>query len=258
MPKETFTNWPVILTGTIVQNPEAIGKREEPQIREQQYMRTLEWMAKARTGVKTVIFCENSEASLESFEYLSKLWRKRRLSLEIYKVPMSREEVFLGKGWGEGQIIRWALENVHSLGECEGFIKITGRHQLLNVKRVIEVIRRGMGENPNLKFVCQSFAKSGRPVVHTEVFWSQRDFYVSNMLDVYKDVNDQRGIYLEHVIAERLMNIRDKSIIGVLPIPVILRGTWGSNGEKIMKTKEILSASIRQVLLPMPSLKEFG
>jgi len=255
MHKAKDKKWIVLLTGTIIQDPKALAVWIAPEIREKQYQRSLEYLAKSKTGVKKVVFCENSEASLKSFEYLFSLYREKQLILEIYKVPMPDKQVFMGKGWGEGIIIKKALENVGSFKEYSGFIKITGRCQVLNLKRIIEIIQRYLQTNPDLKFVCQHFINERKPSMYTDLFWSDREFYMENLLNVYKEVDDNNGVYLEHVIAQRLLNVCARNKVGILPIPLILRGIMGSNGRPYLTTLQIIKKHIKQTLLPLPPMR---
>lgn len=255
MLKANDKKWIVLLTGTIRQDPTALAACIAPQVREKQYQRTLEALAKSRTGVERVVFCENSDAGLKSFEYLFDLYQEKQRVLEIYKVPMPDKQVFMGKGWGEGIIIKWVLENVRSFKEYSGFIKITGRYQVLNLKRIIEIIQRYLQTNPGLKFVCQHPINERKPSVYTDLFWSDREFYIKNLLDVYKEVDDNNGVYLEHIMARHLLRLCNSNEIGILPIPLIVRGTRGSSGRPYWSTLQIIKKHIKQTLLPLPPMR---
>ena len=71
-------------------------------------------------------------------------------------------------------------------------------------------------------------------------------------------MDDRKGFFFEHAIARRLMDLGDHSEIGVLQMPLIIQGTWGSNGKPIMGIRERLKESLRQTLLPVPPLRQFN
>jgi len=248
-------NWPVLLTATIIPDTRAISQINDPSQRENQYLSVLKWMAKAKTDVNKIIFCENSHFDLRSFEFLHNLYLQNNRIIEIYHVPMPNTLIFYGKGWGEGIIINWALKNISSFNQCDAFIKITGRHRLLNLKRVIEIIRRGLKVKPNIKFICQSFSNKNRPHINTEFFWSDRKFYLDHIIDVHEKVDDVSGVYLEHVMAERLIDLSRYFEIAILPIPLIVHGMSGWNANPVMSTRDILREKFMQTLFPLPPLK---
>ena len=256
--------WPALLTGTIIPNAQALGRLIDPSQREQQYLATLTWMAAAATGVDKVVFCENSSAGLEAFERFPALYSKYGRTIEIKKVPMPQNEDFRGKGWGEGMIIRWALDNAKTLNEPKSFVKITGRHQVLNLSRILTVIRQGLETYPEIKFICQTFSCSRcissviGPVINTEFFWSDRDFFQQYLVDAYEEVDDREGIYFEHVLARRLIELSGRFEFGVLPLPVIIRGVWGYNAKPVTPRIKRVKELIRQTVYPLPRLKRLA
>lgn len=248
--------WPALLTGTIVPNPKAISKVNDPAVREKQYIETLSWMAKAKTDVDEVIFCENSHSSLINFKPLHDMFLKNNRTIEVYNVSMPDSQCFFGKGWGEGLIIRWALENVLYPSRCDGFIKITGRYRILNLKRIMTTIRRGISVNPNLKFVGYSFSNRQPFHVRSDFFWSNRDFYIKYLQSIYEEVNDEHGYYLEHALANRLWQLKDEFDIAMLTIPLIIQGISGWNAKYMTSSRHIMQEELIQLLSPLPLLEK--
>jgi len=247
--------WPALLTGTITPNRQAISKFNDPLARKKQYIETLTWMAKSRTNIDRVLFCENSNSSLTDFEHLYRLYEKTDRSIEIYSVPMPEFKCFFGKGWGEGLIILWALQNVLLRNSCNGFIKITGRYRILNLRRIITIIQRGLSKNPHLKFIGHTFTIRERLHIRSDFFWSDRDFYMKYLSDVYNDVNDEQGDYLEHALAKRLWQLRNQFDIGILSTPLLIQGISGWNAKKMISARHYVKEEIKQALSPLPPLK---
>jgi len=257
MVNEQKKDWPVLLTGTIVQHPEARAVWINPRERERQYLSVLAKMAATRNNVEAVLFCENSTADLNSFNSLISVYAKQGRTFKMFKVPMPDGHAFFGKGWGEGIIIRWALENIAILSCSSGFLKITGRYHIINLKRIITIIRRGLERNPDIKFVCQSFSTAKQPKIETGFFWADSDFYRRYMLDVHEKVRDEYGIFLEHVIADRLMQLKDRFEFAILPIPLIVKGVIGVNAKEVMSRRTIFKKELKQRVLPLPDLIPF-
>lgn len=249
--------WPALLTGTIEQHPDAQAIWIDPRERELQYLAVLSQMANANNNVDTVLFCENSRAQLDAFKPLVNIYAKQSRTFQLCKVSMPDSQSFSGKGWGEGIIIKSALQNNSTLSRSSGFMKITGRYHVVNLKRIITIIRRGLRLNPNIKFVCQSLSISNPPEIETRFFWADTDFYREHMLDVYKGVKDEKSIFLEHVIADRLMQLKDQFEFAVLPIPVIVQGISGWDGKLAMSKRTVFKQEVKQRLLPLPSLIPF-
>lgn len=249
--------WPALLTGSIIQDTEAQATWIDPRERELQYLSVLAKMATARNTVDSVLFCENSNANLDEFNSLTGVYANNGRTLQTCKVPMPDNQMFFGKGWGEGIIIQWALENNIVLSRSSGFMKITGRYYVVNLKRIITIIRRGLANNPDIKFVCQSLSTTDQPHIQTAFFWANTNFFRKYMIDVYQKVRDKQGIFLEHVFADRLMQLRDKFDFAILPIPLIVQGVSGWNAKEIMSKRTIFKQEFKQILMPLPDLIPF-
>lgn len=252
---EDWKEWPALFTATIKPDPRALTKLKDPVLRKKQYLRVIKWIARQNTGIRKVVFCENSDSDLEAFKSLYPWFSRRGFSLEVYPIPELGKSIFLGKGWEEGLMIRWALENIESLAQVKAFIKMSGRYKILNLNRIIKIIHQALKLNPDLKFICQNF--KNKPQLHTDTvfFWSDRQFYLDHLLDAYEEVNDNKGLYIEHAIAQRLNRLRNRFEIGVLPIPLILKGLRGSDSRPVMTLRDIVREKTKQVLFSTPPVK---
>jgi hypothetical protein len=248
--------WLLLLTATIQPDPHAMGGLRDPELRKNQYLYVLKHLTLKNTGIDRIIFCENSASDLRPFRDLNQRFSNGAVPLEIYEVPMPR--VFFGKGWGESLMIRWALENIASIAEYDAFLKITGRYRVLNLKKIIKIIHRALAVQPNMKFVCQTFTHGNRPHAETVFFWSDRRFYVNHLLNSHDEVDDEKGVYIEHVLAKRLFQLSDRFKIGTLPVSLILKGLRGADSKPVMTIRDILRESLKQAILPMPSMKIIG
>ncbi len=249
--------WPALLTGTITPHPHAISKLNDSSEREEQYLETLRWMATGRTGIKKIFFCENSGYDLVKFHPLYDLYAKHNRQLSLYSVPAPPvSNRFPGKGWAEGIMISWALENCMIKEDIKAFIKITGRYRVLNLKRIVTVIRRELRRTPSLKFVGYSFTTLPRLHIRSDFFWSDKDFYTTYLADAYTDVDDANGHYLEHAFAERLWRLKDRFDIGILSLSPLIRGISGWNAKRMLDTRQYLKEEVKQALRPLPRMRK--
>jgi len=248
--------WPALLTGTITPHPHAISKLNNPSLREEQYFETLRWMATGKTGIKEVFFCENSESDLKHFSSLYDVYAKHNRRLFLYSVPAPpANNSFAGKGWAEGIMISMVLEQYMDTKDVSAFVKITGRYRVLNLARILKVIRRELKINPSLKFVGYSFSTSPRAYIRSDFFWSDKDFYTTYLADAYTRVDDANGYYLEHAFAEQLWRLKDYFDIGMLTLSPLVSGISGWNAKHMLGARQYLKEDLKQWLQPLPRMK---
>jgi hypothetical protein len=253
--------WPVLLTATILPNPRAIGNVKDPQVRLTQYLGVLRHMVRYRREFERIVFCDNSGVDLTAVRDIGRWAADRGVQVEVHAVPMPDLSVFRGKGWGEGLIIKWALENVASLRCTQAFMKVTGRYMVRNLREVTSAIGTEAVSHPDLKFVCQTFTASPRPHMRTEFFWSDADFYRTHLMDAYQEVDDDQGVHLEHAMAGRLLRLCCQNRIGVAPMKVLVQGASGSSGKVKLTELDVVKAKLRQLLdgrLPLTILQREG
>lgn len=246
---------PFLLTATVHPSPRAIGKVRNPEQRVEQYQKALRWLGWFRSEFSTLLFCENSGTKLNEFLPLQNWYKERGKRLELWNVPMPASSEFMGKGWGEGLIIQWALDHIPALVSGNSFIKITGRYQVINLIPILGIIRRSLRMYPDLKLICQSFSQQDRNHTRTEFFWSNIPFYRENLIDIYSGVDDSSGYFIEHAIGDRISKLSGRFQIGILPVPVILRGLMGWNAQPVTSMKEIFRQMIKQTLFPQKTVK---
>ncbi|PMG34010.1 hypothetical protein BCU93_18640, partial [Vibrio breoganii] len=103
-----------------------------------------------------------------------------------------------GKGFGEGQIIKYALQESVYLKSAEHFIKLTGK---LWVSNILECEEKYNG------FAYFMIDNPIKPLkVDTKFYIVQKKFFNNTLLEVYESVDDLNGYYLEHAYFEQLIN----------------------------------------------------
>ena len=135
-----------------------------------------------------------------------------------------------GKGYGEGEIIKYALKKSKFLMNEDFFIKCGGQIYIKNFKKIIN--------SWNGLFECDLILKRNIlriPIiphqVDTRFYIVNKKFYIKNFLNRYQKVRDQEGNFLEHEFFNALLNINHKVgkyFISEKPEINGISGTYGS------------------------------
>jgi hypothetical protein len=207
------------------------------QERLQQYLDSLEYAINHYSEVNHIVFCENTNYQ-HDFSDLQKKAEQNGKTLEILTFSGDYEKIQQkGKGYGEGEIIKYALENSKILAQSDCFYKLTGR---LMVENMGKIIRSTKSENA---FVFSSlFEKKERCFYAKTAFYKvSTEFYKQNLLNAYLEVDDTQHRYLEHVFYEKLLKFPIKSFIAY-PNLAGISGTSGTSYQ--ISKKEFLKNKI--------------
>lgn len=176
----------LLITGCIKPNKDAIFlKIKKSDVRLQQYIETIEW-ALNYSKFDAVIFCDNSNFQY-NFNYLNKSNKKFEYLTFNGNFLKSNE---YGKGYGEGEIIKYAFTNSKYLKNSSYFYKLTGR---LKVENINEILFTSKNKNYFMRFL---FNKNS---MDTRFYKIKTTTYVQKFLNAYNDVRDKKGITLERV-----------------------------------------------------------
>ena len=147
----------------------------------------LEQLIKFNPGVIFVV-CDGSnfdfsnEIQAIAAKYNCRKWEFLRFQND------SRGVVRLGKGYGEGEIIKYALHNSRILAESEYFFKCTGKLWVENISEKLS------GFNRKAAF-C--FYGAIRPkMIDTRFYLVEKKFYIEKLIDAHLSVSDRDGFYL--------------------------------------------------------------
>jgi len=223
----------ILLTATITPNintPYTVLL--DSQIREKQYIKTLKKIIE-ETNFEDIIFCENSNyVFMDEFNELKILASIRNKNLELLSFEgNTAETIKRGKGYGEGELIKYALFNSKLLkDESEDFFKLTGRLFIENINTILKEKEK----NIFLRY------KPRYKAVDTRFFKSNIKFYKDNLINLYEKVDDSNLIYLEHCFYNK---IKKFDLPSFKCYPIFL-GNSGSTGEEYKKNKELFIMNI--------------
>jgi hypothetical protein len=188
--------------------------------------------------LRSVILSDNTLPEYD-FIPLQRLMEHTGKKLEVLTFLGDRQQVALrGKGYGEGEIMRYIYENSELIKKCQSFYKITGRIYVNNFDRVHlahETCTR-VFDNPvpahrrfAKRIVVSLFANSRhrRGMVRTVFYKCDTAFFLNNLIDRYKLVEDRQRFYLEHAYYYPLI----KSGFSTFKIKPSLVGYSSSSGK---------------------------
>ena len=191
----------------------------KPEIRLAQYRQTLDQMMLSHCFGK-IIFCENTNYEVD-FQKEMELAERNGVQFEHLKFEGNYAKIHeQGKGYGEGEIIAYALSNSKLIEKEDHFYKLTGRIQLDNIQKLIPA---------NFKIQVFLRNRADENSVDTRFFCCTTDFYRKNLLNTYTEVNDLEGQYLEKVFFKALKPLASQ--IPNFPVYPKYSGFAGSTGQ---------------------------
>jgi hypothetical protein len=180
----------------------------------------------AASGVRKIVVCDGSTYAIAS--ELANVIDLSALpcNLEVLGFINSVSNVSrFGKGYGEGEIVKYAITHSKLISEADCFVKCTGKLFVVNYWSVVRSFNGEFG------------AFYGGPLfwpqrVDTRFYIASKKFFLSNMIEAYSSVNDRNGIYLENVYFSVLINAGNfRWILNRPPKYVGVSGSFGRSYE---------------------------
>ncbi|MCE3228426.1 MAG: hypothetical protein K0S32_2977 [Bacteroidetes bacterium] len=210
----------ILLTGTIVPNS-IFTNYNNPQTRLADYIKAIKFY-RSRFPNDDIYFIENSEFDLNGDEAFQDL--RRENYFEVIRFPKS-DKFNEGKGYQEFEMVDKAVDILKE--KYSSFIKITGRYIVENISRITRGKCKGLIVDLNKR---QQYAQ-------TYLLWFTTDFYLENIKGEYKNVNDEQGRHIEHVVYQKIKNKNLFSSCSLFKRTPLTSGTTGSYGISLKRNK---------------------
>jgi len=128
----------IVMTATITPRegmPDSV--RNDPKIRLDDYRRALEfYLSLPNSLVDRILFLENSSSDLSVLRrVVESLEHDKKVEFNSFTGDYQPE---FGKGYGEFQMLDYGLSECRFLSKADVVWKVTGRHRVLNLSRLIE------------------------------------------------------------------------------------------------------------------------
>ena len=125
-----------------------------------------------------------------------------------------------GKGYGEGALIKYAINNSDLLKYEDGFFKCTGKVYCRNFAEIFDMVQKNNIKNIFWRYILEE-------TMDTRFFYTSKDFCRDFLLPAYENTNDMIHATSEHCI----FKMANQSLIkGSLTRP-LLTGFSGSSNE---------------------------
>ena len=133
-----------------------------------------------------------------------------------------------GKGYGEGEIIRYAIEHSKLMNESEVFIKCTAKLWVANFDQCLL--------QWNNEFMCSpyfanvfSYKKTMLKFVDTRFYISRKDFYLKHFSAAHTQFGNIAGRSIEDAFLEVIQQKKMKHLL--FRVPPVVCGVGGGSGK---------------------------
>jgi hypothetical protein len=133
-----------------------------------------------------------------------------------------------GKGYGEGEIVNYALEHSQILKSSNHFAKVTSKLWVKNLDEYLQSWDRRFLISPQFK-LSEKRNNVTLETVDTRFYIAEKSFYLEHLANAHLSVRDLEGYYLEHSFKDCLLKGGIKKFGAASPI--VIEGTSGSSGK---------------------------
>lgn len=218
---EKYQDVCLIITGTIVPNKDVycLNLKNSGE-RLNQYLNSIQYYIN-NSKLKNIVFCDNSNSFIQKIDDLKQLAKKKNKNFEYLFFQGNQEAVLKkGKGYGEGEIIQYVLKHSCLVKKSTILVKVTGRLIVKNINFILFFIHK----NQNYFDVVKT------KVCDTRFYIVSKEIYNQFFIKAYKQVNDQKDIWIEHIFKKIILN--NNLSFKLFPIQPNIVGISGSTGKK--------------------------
>jgi hypothetical protein len=224
----------ILLTACINPDGMAFTKLTDPDERKRQYIDALNYYAK-NTSLP-IVFAENSNTDIRFF--LNSLPNK---NIEILTFDGNHDKIH-GKGYGEAEIIEYAVNNSKYIDKKTCIIKITGRLIINNIKGFIRQLNLGIFSSRSI--ICS--LNSDYTFADSRIIIAPCTFYLLFLKN--KDlIDDNKGVYFENVLCTTLKEQCTYSYFPFLVEPQVV-GISGSLGIRYEENNQSLRYKLNYLI----------
>lgn len=148
------------------------------------------------SSIMSIVYCDNSNPNSIIFKELTEYAKHANVMFEVLTFYGNNEKVAeKGKGFGEGEITRYAVNNSKLLKEDELLIKLTGRLVIDNLASLAKKLT-----NNKCYFNIPNHTR--RDICDTRLYAMSVACYKEYFISAYEKVDDNAGYYLEHAFMD--------------------------------------------------------
>lgn len=223
----------LIITGCIAPVSQKYLVLTNTEERLRQYINSIKYYLE-KSCFKKIIFCDNSNYDYKYKDDIYNIATKMGKKFEwLSFLGNTQKIVNQGKGYGEGEIIKYVLKNSTILKSCSFFAKVTGRLIITNINEILQKVNFNKYK---IFMNADIYRKRG---IDTRFYIIRKDIYILNYMNIYKKVNDniESPIALEDIFYLKTQKCKT-GWHNIFPFPRFL-GISGGNGRNYAKESEI-------------------
>ena len=234
---------PVLVTSSVVAHDASVRLRDTDERLRLAMESVAEWLKIEPR--QPLVLCDGS--SFNFTNSVQKAFPKARIECLPFENPQELVRQF-GRGYGEGEIVRYALHHSHFISEANCFAKCSSK---LWVKNFHECMHWWNGD-----FLCkgvflEAFSTIRKTKFHhidTRFYVASKSFYELHLMDAHQKINIEAGYGLEECFHQVLMQ---SGIRGVLiPVPPLIEGVGGGTAKYYRNsTRRVLKERLRIALV---------
>lgn len=166
--------------------------------------------------------------------------------LEILNFHGNDFDKKLGKGYGEGMIVDYAMKHSKLLKKTEAICKITGRNKVLDIAKRL-VAYEAMNEKVIASIDFKRKFVAAKCICCPTVFW--KSYFLSNK----NLINDSNHSYFENVLYYSLKKwVKDGHRLSIIIRPIPIKGISGTSAKELsMPFSDYLKSICSSLILNM-------
>lgn len=226
----------ILMTSTVKPNQNVfkliLNKYDE---RLKQYKSSIRFYLKA--GIKKLVVCDNSLVERDKFAEEIALAKKFNAEIELISFQGNHDKASkYGKGYGEGEIVKYAVANSILIKNDPYFVKVTGRLKVINIVLILDRL--------SSKKIYINLDRYEVNRADTRIYAMSVEDYKRYFAEAYLWVNDPKELYLENVYFDIIL--RQNIVTLNFPLFPRILGIQGSTGEQYTYTE--YKAKIKDIL----------
>lgn len=213
---------PILITSCVIVSDQTVALKDQ-NTRVRLTLEAIDRWLSIAPDLKLVI-CDGS-----NFDFTELVKNKfPKAAIESLFFQNNKELVKLhGKGFGEGEIVNYAIRHSGFLKQTEFFAKCTSK---LWVDNFLDCFDQWNG-----MFLCKgvfekvfSLRKTQFAYVDTRFYIVNKDFYQNYLSSAYLNVGGEQGLSLEHCFRDVIVNKQLHKVL--LTVPPVICGVGGGSG----------------------------
>ncbi len=236
---------PVLLTSCVYVADQTAVNLNDPEDRITHTLESIDRWLHIAPGIRLVI-CDSS--GYDFSQKTSQLFPDADIEFIAFEADRALVKLH-GKGYGEGEIVNYALQHSIYLKRSDSFAKCTAKLWVVNFQECVQ--------EWNGKFLCKvtfsnvfSFKKTYFNHVDTRFYLVKKDFYLKYFSKAHLDLGGSSGLGIEDTFRKIVLENNMEKII--FDSPPVIGGVGGGTGKYYntkwsKRIKEILRSKLVKV-----------